>query len=252
MLTSLPPKSGIRTVDAWIDHPNVTAVLYAGLPGQESGHSIVDVLWGDVAPSGKLPFTVAKKETDYGHLLNATVTFDAFPQQDFTEGLYIDYRAFDRDGVEPRYPFGHGLSYTTFAYDKLAVAKEDAADTRPLPDPAVPVVQGGHPALWDVVARVTCTVSNAGQVAAAEVAQLYIGIPSNDEFVTPVRQLRGFEKVPLEPGQTGTVTFPLTRRDLSVWDVKAQQWRLQAGSYKINVGASSRDIKLEGTLEIAA
>ncbi|KAK8124726.1 glycosyl hydrolase family 3 N terminal domain-containing protein [Apiospora kogelbergensis] len=240
--------TGIRTVDAWIDHPNVTAVLYAGLPGQESGHSIVDVLWGDVAPSGKLPFTVAKKETDYGHLLNATVTFDAFPQQDFTEGLYIDYRAFDRDGVEPRYPFGHGLSYTTFAYDKLAVAKEDAADTRPLPDPAVPVVQGGHPALWDVVARVTCTVSNAGQVAAAEVAQLYIGIPSNDEFVTPVRQLRGFEK----PGQTGTVTFPLTRRDLSVWDVKAQQWRLQAGSYKINVGASSRDIKLEGTLEIAA
>ncbi|KAK6864143.1 glycoside hydrolase family 3 protein [Apiospora arundinis] len=244
--------TGIRTVDAWIDHPNVTAVLYAGLPGQESGHSIVDVLWGDVAPSGKLPFTVAKQESDYGHMLNATVTFEAFPQQDFTEGLYIDYRAFDRDGVEPLYPFGHGLSYTTFAYEKLAVAKEEAADTRPLPNPAVPIVQGGHPALWDVVAQVTCTISNTGKVAAAEVAQLYVGIPSNEEFETPARQLRGFEKVPVQPGEARTVTFPLTRRDLSVWDVKAQQWRLQAGSYKIHVGASSRDIKLEGTLEIAA
>ncbi|KAK8026829.1 glycosyl hydrolase family 3 N terminal domain-containing protein [Apiospora marii] len=246
--------TGIRTVDAWIDHPNVTAVLYAGLPGQESGHSIVDVLWGDVAPSGKLPFTVAKQESDYGHLLNGTVTFDAFPQQDFTEGLYIDYRAFDRDGVEPLYPFGHGLSYTTFAYDDLTVNlnTDEKVDTRPIPDPAVPVAQGGHPALWDVVARVTCTVSNTGDAAAAEVAQLYVGIPSNDEFVTPVRQLRGFEKVPLEPGKADTVTFPLTRRDLSVWDVKAQQWRLQAGKYKIYMGASSRDIKLEGTLEIAA
>ncbi|KAK8049213.1 glycosyl hydrolase family 3 N terminal domain-containing protein [Apiospora phragmitis] len=232
--------------------PNVTAVLYAGLPGQESGHSIVDVLWGDVAPSGKLPFTVAKQESDYGHLLNGTVTFDAFPQQDFTEGLYIDYRAFDRDGVEPLYAFGHGLSYTTFEYKDLAVSKEDRVDTRPIPDPAVPVVQGGHPALWDVVAQVTCTISNTGGVAAAEVAQLYVGIPSSDEFVTPVRQLRGFEKVPVEPGKTSKVTFPLTRRDLSVWDVTAQQWRLQPGSYKINVGASSRDIKLEGTLEIAA
>ncbi|KAK8089428.1 glycosyl hydrolase family 3 N terminal domain-containing protein [Apiospora hydei] len=244
--------TGIRTVDAWIDHPNVTAVLYAGLPGQESGHSIVDVLWGDVAPSGKLPFTIAKQESDYGHLLNGTVTFDAFPQQDFTEGLYIDYRAFDRDGVEPLYAFGHGLSYTTFEYKDLAVQSEEKTDTRPIPDPAVPVIQGGHPALWDVMAHVTCTVSNTGGVAAAEVAQLYVGIPSNDEFVTPVRQLRGFEKVPVEPGKMSTVTFPLTRRDLSVWDVKAQQWRLQAGSYKIAVGASSRDIKLEGTLEIAA
>lgn len=231
----------------------MTAVLYAGLPGQESGHSIVDVLWGDVSPSGKLPFTIAKQESDYGHLLNGTVTFDAFPQQDFTEGLYIDYRAFDRDGIEPIYPFGHGLSYTTFAYADLAVNPEKAVDTRPIPDPAVPVIQGGHPALWDTVARVTCTVSNTGSlVAAAEVAQLYVGIPSNDEFVTPVRQLRGFEKVPLAPGQANTVSFPLTRRDLSVWDVKAQQWRLQAGTYKIYVGASSRDINLEGTLEIAA
>ncbi|KAK7989555.1 cytochrome P450 [Apiospora arundinis] len=168
--------TGIRTVDAWIDHPNVTAVLYAGLPGQESGHSIVDVLWGDVAPSGKLPFTVAKQESDYGHMLNATVTFEAFPQQDFTEGLYIDYRAFDRDGVEPLYPFGHA---TASATRPSRAEREEGRGHAPPPGP------GGPP----------------------------------------------------PPG-----TFP----------GPAQQWRLQAGSYKIHVGASSRDIKLEGTLEIAA
>lgn len=208
------------------------------------------MLWGDVSPSGKLPYTVARSEDDYGDLLNSTVSFDAFPQQNFTEGLYIDYRAFDRDDVAPRFEFGFGLSYTTFAYVDLAVALAPGANTSALPDPAVPVIQGGHPALWEPVATVTCTVANTGDATGAEVAQLYVGLPDG-EFDVPARQLRGFQKVPaLPPGDTATVTFDLLRRDLSVWDVVAQQWRLQPGAYNIYVGASSRDLRLNGTLEI--
>ncbi|KAF7537389.1 hypothetical protein G7054_g3752 [Neopestalotiopsis clavispora] len=239
--------AGIRTVDAWIENENVTAVLYAGLPGQESGNSLVNILWGDESPSGKLPYTVAKKEEDYGSLLNSTVSFDAFPQSNFTEGLYIDYRAFDKEGIEPRFEFGYGLSYTTFEYGALDIGLVTGANTAALPNVSIPIVQGGHPELWETVALVTCTITNTGSMAASEVAQLYVGVPDDE---TPVRQLRGFQRVPVRPGETLTVKFPLTRRDLSIWDVVSQQWRLQEGSYAICVGASSRDLKLNGTLEI--
>ncbi|KAF7596625.1 hypothetical protein BBP40_000547 [Aspergillus hancockii] len=236
--------TGIRTVDAWINHPNVTAVLFAGLPGQESGHSLVDILYGDVSPSGRLPFTVAKNESDYGHLLNSTVSFDAFPEVNFTEGLYIDYRAFDRDGIEPRFEFGFGLSYTTFEYSELRITPTGNS-TSPFVDPSIPIIQGGHPELWDVLFIVTCSIANTGDVSAAEVAQLYVEIPN-----APARQLRGFESVPLEPGETKQVVFPVTRRDLSIWDVVAQQWRLQAANYTAFIGSSSKNFHLNGTLEV--
>ncbi|KAI1078454.1 beta-glucosidase-related glycosidase [Whalleya microplaca] len=244
--------TGIRTVDAWIENENVTAVLYAGLPGQESGNSLVDVLWGDTSPSGKLPYTIAKQESDYGDVLNSSVSFDTFPQDNFTEGLFIDYRAFDRNEIEPRFEFGYGLTYTTFEYGDLNVKLADGANTDTYPDPAVAVISGGHPALWETVATVTSTLKNTGSVTASEVAQLYVGIPSSEEFDTPVRQLRGFQRTPVRPGETRTVSFSLTRRDLSVWDTTAQQWKLQSGTYKINVGASCRDIRLEGSLEISS
>ena len=236
--------AGIRLVDEWIDHPNVTAVLYAGLPGQEAGHSIVDVLYGDVSPSGKLTTTIAKKESDYGHLLNSTVSFDAFPQQNFTEGVYIDYRKFDKEGIEPRFEFGFGLSYSTFGYANLQVASLKS-NTSALPNPSIPIVQGGHPELWDTLFYVTAEITNTGNVLAHEVPQLYVGIPN-----APIRQLRGFDRLRLSAGQTKTVTFPLTRRDLSIWDVVVQQWRLQKGKYPIYVGASSRDLRLNGTLSV--
>ncbi|RDI84318.1 hypothetical protein Vi05172_g5532 [Venturia inaequalis] len=236
--------AGIRVVDAWIDHPNITAVLFAGLPGQESGHSLVDVLYGDVNPSGRFPYTVAKKESDYGILLNSTVSFNAFPQTNFTEGLYIDYRHFDKEGIEPRFEFGYGLSYSTFAYADLNIASL-GANVSALPNPKVRVVQGGHPELWENLYNVTAKITNTGDIFAHEVPQLYVGIPN-----APVRQLRGFERVPLEPGESKTVKFQLTRRDLSIWDVVVQQWRLQQGGYPIYVGASSRDFKLNGTLTV--
>ncbi|GJC89550.1 putative beta-glucosidase M [Colletotrichum liriopes] len=237
----------IHSADAWIDHPNVTAVLFAGLPGQESGHSLVDVLWGDINPSGKLPYTVAKQESDYGSHLNSSASDDFFPDSDFTEGLYIDYRYFDAQNITPRYEFGYGLSYTTFSFANLSTGFTSDADTSEFPDAATAIVQGGHPSLWETVAIAKVSVTNTGSVDGAEVAQLYIGVPGND---SPIRQLRGFLRVFLTPGQTKEAVFELTRRDLSVWDVEAQQWRLQRGTYNFWAGSSSRNLSLNGSIHI--
>ncbi|KAF4301013.1 putative beta-glucosidase 1 protein [Botryosphaeria dothidea] len=236
--------AGIRIVDSWIEHENITAVIFAGLPGQESGHSLVDILYGDVSPSGKLTYTVAKTEEDYGLLLNHTEDQSWFPQDNFTEGVYIDYKAFDKDGIEPRFEFGYGLSYSEFEYSNIQVSSLDG-NTDTFPSEDVAIVQGGHPALWDVLFNVTAEIENIGNYTASEVAQLYVGIPTG-----PVRQLRGFDKVATEPGQKVTATFPLKRRDLSVWNVVAQQWELQSGEYPIWVGASSRDLRLNATITI--
>lgn len=240
--------AGIRVVDAWIEHPNVTAVLFAGVPGQESGNAIADVLYGDVNPSGRLPYTVAKQESDYGELLNSTVdeSVPAFLQSNFSEGLYIDYRAFDQKNITPRYEFGFGLSYTTFSYGSLSIEAVSNGGLAAFPSPSVRIVQGGHPELWQVVYRVKVTVTNSGKVAGHEVAQLYLGVPNS-----PAKQLRGFERVGiLQPGESREVEFALDRRDLSIWSVTAQGWELQRGTYGVWVGASSRDIRQEGDIVV--
>ncbi|KAK3991518.1 beta-glucosidase 1 [Cladorrhinum sp. PSN332] len=250
--------AGVRLVDAFIEHPNVTAVIMAGLPGQESGNSLVKVLYGDINPTGRLPYTIAKKEEDYGKVadpagLGEEERKEYFPEDDFSaEGLFIDYRAFDKKGIEPRFAFGFGLSYTTFGYDRLKakVVSDDVTNLDEFPDEDIAVIQGGHPELWDVVAVAKCTVKNTGNVDGTEVAQLYVGVPGAEyEENTPLRQLRGFSKVgPLVRGEEREVTFELTRRDLSVWDVHVQQWRMRRGKYHVWVGASSRDLRVEGAL----
>lgn len=217
--------AGVRLVDQWIDHPNVTALVFAHLPGQDSGNSLVDLLYGDAVFSGKLPYSVPKNESDLGNLLThdyAVAPFTYFPQSNFTEGVYIDYRAFDANNITPRYEFGFGLSYTTFSYCKLSISKTRHANTATYP--SGPIQEGGQIDLWSSIASVSATVTNTGSVKGAEVAQLYIGIPGG-----PVRQLRGFEKVWIEPGKEVKVSFEVTRRDLSEWDVGAQKWKLQKG-----------------------
>ncbi|KAI0169091.1 glycoside hydrolase family 3 protein [Hypoxylon sp. FL1284] len=238
--------AGVRLVDQFIDHPNVTALIFAHLPGQDSGRALTSILYGDANPSGKLPYSVPRNESDYGPLQNQTFPdgiYAQFPQSDFDEGVYIDYRAFDAKNITPRYEFGFGLSYTTFEYSDLSVSPVDGADKSAFP--SKPVVEGGHEDLWDSLVKVSATVTNTGPVAGAEVAQLYVGIPD-----APVRQLRGFAKPVLQPGEAKTVEFELTRRDLSTWDVTAQNWRLQEGEYAVSVGASSRDLPLKGSLTI--
>ncbi|KAL1877654.1 hypothetical protein Plec18167_004619 [Paecilomyces lecythidis] len=240
--------AGIRLVDRWIDHPNVTAVIFGHLPGQDSGRALVEIMYGKQSPSGRLPYTVARNESDYGNLLNPTVPpgdVDLFyPQDNFTEGVYIDYKAFIAANVTPRFEFGYGLTYTTFNYSNLQVVNIPSAQTSALP-PASEVLEGGLSSLWDVLARVQCTVTNTGSVAAAEVAQLYVGIPGG-----PERVLRGFDKQSILPGRNVEFSFDLMRRDLSTWDVKAQNWVLQQGSYPIYVGKSVLDIQLVGKLTI--
>lgn len=237
--------AGARLVDTFIDHPNVTALIFAHVPGQDSGKALVSLLYGDENFSGKMPYSLPKNESDYAGLDAPALPegeFALFPQADFDEGVYIDYRAFDAKNITPRYEFGFGLSYTTFDFSGLSVAKGNASTDE---YPVGPILQGGQTDLWDVVATVTATVSNTGSVAGAEVAQLYIGVPGG-----PVRQLRGFEKPVLAAGESATVSFGLTRKDLSTWDTVAQKWLLQSGSYGVWVGSSSRDLPLSGTLTI--
>ena len=236
--------AGTRLVDQWVNHPNVTALIFAHLPGQDSGKALVDILYGKVNPSGKLPYTVAKNESDYGHVLNPDTPegpYLNFPQSNFTEGVYVDYRHFDKLNIEPRYEFGFGLSYTAYNYSNLQIQKLDDANTSPYP--TGPVMEGGQTDLWDVLVKVTADVTNAGEKDGAEAAQLYVGMPD-----APLRQLRGFSKPFITAGETMQVQFELNRRDLSVWDTVQQKWLLQSGDYKIYVGASSRILPLEAKL----
>jgi len=240
--------AGIRLVDQFVDHPNVTALIFAHLPGEASGRALVSVLHGDVSPSGKLPYTVAKNETDYPIVGpdRPDRRFARFPQSNFTEGVLIDYRHFDAKNITPRYEFGFGLSYTTFSYANLNVQK-DGNTSRFAELPTGVVLQGGQVDLWDVLVRVSADVANTGSRSGAEVAQLYVGIPGAGQ---PVRQLRGFDKVLLNVTETKKVSFELTRRDLSVWDVVAQRWRLPRGEFRIEVGGSSRNLPLSGRVTI--
>ncbi|KAF2972269.1 hypothetical protein GQX73_g1249 [Xylaria multiplex] len=241
---------GVRLIDTFVDHPNVTAIIFAHGPGQESGNALVSLLYGDVNFSGKIPYTVAKNESDYGSLLDpirGVEPYGQYPQDNFTEGLFIDYKAFDKAGITPRYEFGFGLSYTTFSFSNLKITKNESASFDQYPSGEV--LQGGPADLWDVLVTVTATVTNTGRVSGAEVAQLYLGIPG-DQDIVPVRQLRGFEKPSLHANQTATVSSPLTRRDLSEWDVIAQKWSLVTGDVKVEVGSSSRVLPLVGTLTL--
>ncbi|KXJ96246.1 glucosidase [Microdochium bolleyi] len=230
---------GPLILESILSNPSVKAIVWAGLPSQENGNALVDVLWGDVSPSGKLVYTIAKQTADYGTRVSTSGT------DNFAEGLFIDYRHFDKAGIEPRYEFGFGLSYTKFAYAGLDVS---AANVKSGPTTGA-IVPGGPSDLWDTVATVTATVTNTGAVQGAEVAQLYITLPSSAPS-TPVRQLRGFDKLPLAPGQSGTATFVLTRRDLSYWDVASKKWVMPAGTFGISVGASSRNLPLKGSLQV--
>jgi beta-glucosidase len=238
--------AGTRLVDRWIDHENITAVLFAHLPGQDSGKALVSVMYGDQAPSGRLPYTVAKNESDYGQLL-APVTADNasnyYTSANFTEGVYIDYRHFDAHNITPRYEFGFGLTYTTFEYANLEISVTEIGKNASALPPTAPILEGGKQSLWDVLVVVEADISNTGSVGASEVAQLYLGIPD-----APAKQLRGFEKIPLDAGEASTAIFELTRRDLSVWDTVQQDWVLQSEEYTVYVGASSRDVRLTGSL----
>jgi beta-glucosidase len=224
------------------NHPNVTAIITAHFPGQESGNSLVDVLYGKVNPSGKLPYTVALNDTDYNAPPTTAVQTNGTDdwQAWFDEKLEIDYRYFDAHDIPVLYEFGFGLSYTEFNASGIEGSPVSESITS-VPE-ALPIAPGGNPALWETVYTVGVNVSNVGDVYGAAVPQLYVSLPDSVPE-TPVRQLRGFEKVPLQPGQQDVVSFDLMRRDLSYWDITAQEWLIPEGTFTFHVGFSSRDIR---------
>jgi beta-glucosidase len=241
--------AGINTLP-WSDHPHVTAILAAHFPGQESGNLLVNILYGNVNPSGHLPYTIALNGTDYNAppatVINTTGYADW--QSWFDEKLEIDYRHFDMQNIPVRYEFGFGLSYTTFKiFDIQSSPLQDSINSMP---EDLPVQPGGNPALWEPLYNITVSVSNTGDVAGAAVPQLYVGLPSSAPVGTPIRQLRGFEKMYLEEGESQTVSFQLQRRDLSYWDIISQQWVIPDGEFTIWVGLSSRDLKVQDSFTV--
>ncbi|PVG04672.1 putative beta-glucosidase [Serendipita vermifera] len=225
-------------MEDWVNHPNGTRSMgvWAGIPGQESGNGLVDVLYGKVSPSGRLPYTIAKQRSDYP----ADVIYssdEAIPQINYSEGLFIDYRWFDAKNIAPRFEFGYGLSYTSFGYSALAAWPYG--------------LKGGarsstDPSLHQNIATVTFLLCNKGKVDGTEIPQLYLHYPDNSG--EPPQVLRGFESVFLKKGETKVVKFDLTRYDLSIWDTKLHKWVIPDGTFKVSVGASSRDKRLNGKL----
>ena len=214
------------SMDTWIDQ--VPAVLMMWYGGQEGGHAIASVLFGDFTPSGKLPVTFPRKLEDtpaYGHYPGENL------HTEYAEGIYVGYRHFDRGNIEPLFPFGHGLSYTKFDYSDLAVTPNRVAPGRPV--------------------RVSVTVRNSGSRAGAEVVQLYLH-PPQASVDRPPKELKGFRRVMLTPGQAQTVTFNLDRQAMSFYSPAKQNWVAEPGSFEVQVGASSRDIRLKGSFDLAA
>lgn len=255
--------AGIRVVDAWVENPNITAVMYAHLPGQDAGRALVQLLHGDVSPSGRLPYTVGKQASDYGDLLGPCQAHgSSSPQCDFTEGVNIDYRSFLASNTTPRYEFGYGLTYTDFEYSGLridvnATATTEDADVAPVyvngttndNQNNTAVVVGGLASLFENVGTVQASIRNTGDVAAAEVAQLYLQIPaaSTNTHSQPTKVLRGFQKMMVQPGNSADVTFPVRRKDVSTWDVVRQAWVIPSGEFLVFVGKSVLDTPLTGS-----
>ncbi|KAG6849373.1 hypothetical protein H0H93_008977 [Arthromyces matolae] len=243
---------GPLIIEPWIEHPNVTAVLWAGLPGTEAGNAITDVLYGDWNPSGRLPYTIAKQSSDYPAQLVTGGSASAILDIPYTEGLEIDYRHFDAKNITPRFEFGFGLSYTTYSYSGLKVSTISETDNTQADlisawnaGKASPISEGSSAALWPAYS-VSFSVKNTGSLYGGEIPQLYLNMPASAG--EPPSILRGFTHVELQPGESKTVTINLSRYDLSIWDVVAQGWRKPSGTIKFTVGASSRDGRLHGKI----
>lgn len=214
----------------------VDAIVEGYLGGQAGGGAIARVLYGLVNPSGKLAETFPVKLDD----TPSRAYFPGTPERvEYREGLYIGYRYHDSAGVAPLYPFGHGLSYTSFRYDGLVVEREAA---RPVPS--------GFD-IDDGRILVRCRVTNTGDRAGAEVVQLYVRDPESSAY-KPLQELKGFMKLRLEAGASAEAAFELDARSFSYWDRVSGSWQVEPGAYEIRVGASSRDIRLSARVELAS
>ena len=219
---------GVVRVSTWED--KVAAILECWLSGQAAGGAAVDLLLGVANPSGKLAETIPVRLQDNSSYLN-------FPGEEgvvhYGEGIFIGYRAYDKLIQNVSYPFGFGLSYTTFRIDDVNVSVTGS-------------VAGG-----DLAATVTASVTNTGQRAGAEVVQVYVG-DVEASVARPLRELKGFVKIHLEPGETRQVSFDLDERAFAFWSRRLQQWVVESGEFLIAVGSSSRDLVATEAITIDA
>lgn len=203
------------------------AILETWLGGQGGGHAVAEILAGRRSPEGRLAETIPLRLSD-------TPAFGNFPGEfghvRYGEGVLVGYRWYDARDVAVAYPFGHGLTYTTFAYDEVAAAVSGTGD--------------------DVAVDVSVRVTNTGTVAAAEVVQVYVRDPEAS-VLRPPRELKGFRKVRLAPGESATVTVTLGARDLAYWHPTARRWIVEGGTFVVEVGSSSRDIRGTASVEVA-
>ncbi len=220
-------ETGGPVLTPWRDR--VRAVVEAWYPGAEGGTALARVLFGDVDPGGRLPATFPRREEDKPLDGNPRQFPGVAENAEYSEGVFVGYRHYDERSLEPAFPFGHGLSYTSFGYRDLRIE---------------PSATG---------AVVSAVVENTGSRAGVETPQLYIGLPApRADVPQPPRALKGFAKVALEPGQSRRVRFVLDERALSYYDVQAKGWRVAPGCYGVAVGRSSRDLPLAGVLRRGA
>ncbi|MFL2701648.1 MAG: glycosyl hydrolase family 3 [Gammaproteobacteria bacterium] len=205
----------------WNDHAE--AILQCWFPGQEFGNSLADIIFGNVNPSGKLP-------TTFPVTLQDTPVYSTYPgkdlQMDYEEGLYIGYRWYEREKIIPLYPFGHGLSYTSFSY----------SDFRAIP-----------PKGTSSVAAFEVEITNTGDVEGKEVVQCYASV-QNSKIDRPLKELKKFQKIKLAPGESKKITFEVNERDLSYWNVETKTWQVEPAQYIFELGSSSADIR--GSAEV--
>ncbi len=199
---------------------DASTIVWGWYGGMEAGHAFADVLFGDVNPGGKMPITLPASLKDTAPIaLNDYNAVECL----YSEGVFIGYRWFEKENIKPTFPFGHGISYTTFAYDDIQLSANS--------------ISGDDKLL------VSCTVKNTGDVAGAEIVQLYL----HDKAASverPAKELKGFGKVFLQPGERKSVEMTLTKRDLSFWDVNSNDWLAEPGEFEVLLGASVSDIRL--------
>ncbi|KIK64152.1 glycoside hydrolase family 3 protein [Collybiopsis luxurians FD-317 M1] len=203
-------------MSSWNNHPNITAIIYAGAPGEQTGPSLVDVLWGAVNPSGRLPFSIDDDEASYG--TEIVYGLDPFPVIDYTEGVFLDYRYMESKGITPVYEFGFGLSYTEFTYSSLQSSVSSTSAT------------------------FSFTLTNSGSTDGTEIPQLYLGFPTSAG--EPSKVLRGFDDIFLAAGASQTVSMTISQKEMSIWDVVQQEWVVPSGTFDVYIGASIKDIRL--------
>ena len=211
---------------AWID--SVPVLLHAWYPGQEGGRALAQLLFGEYSPSGKLPASFERRWED-----NATY-HSYYPENGekrvkYSEGVFLGYRHFDRSETKPLFAFGYGLSYTTFDYNTLSITPGSANVSEPV--------------------EVSFTVKNTGPREAAEIAELYVG-DTHASVPRPVKELKGFARIDLKPGEARRVTLSLDRRAFSFYDVNRKDWNAEPGDFTILVGSASNDIRLRGTFTL--